>query len=547
MTPFLGFRLWIRRAPTGERVLVVGAVALVLTLIAWACVPVAGQPGPAKASGVVGGAKGPMSQSQAGSSSTTSTPPTKIVGTTTTVANPGPGAPSPTGGATAGIVSGAGTTVNVRAGAGTTTTTTTAAGQGNVQSNPTCGASGSTDQGITSSDIGIDVDVADLAGQAGNSLVGLPSPQQEEAYFATAIASANALGGARCRQIVAKYYTANPLDQSSLQALCLNIVADHPFALLDDGLASPVGSVTPRDCPPENKVPEFGSLPLSQAEATKFAPYLFSYNETSENIVNDWIFGANQLNWFTGAKKVGLLEQDCIPDLNTLVLSDLAKIGFPTSDVATFDFGCPNTIPSPADVEEAVLQFKSDGVTNVLDDGGVYESYFSNDAQTEGYMPKYSVGDQGTIALWDNRDFGPNASNFSGGLAITPTEYGAENTTGSTYSAATQYCDQIMAAKGLASAQTSPDAFAGVACDLVTMFVQAADAAPQLVRADLAAGLASLGQVALSYPSGPANFARSQGQYGGGYWRADTWTTACACFQVSESTFNPSFSMSSSS
>jgi hypothetical protein len=394
---------------------------------------------------------------------------------------------------------------------------------------------------VTASEIHLDVDVANLAGQAGNKLVGLPTAAVEKQMFAAAIDAVNKAGGVRCRKLVAKYYSANPLLTSSLQALCLNMVADKPFAILDEGLASPVGSPAPRDCPPAHQVPEFGSLPMSRNEVTHYAPYLFGDYPVAEETVHNSILGAKALGWFTGAKKVGLLEQECIPDLNQIALNDLASIGYPKSQVATFDFGCPNDIPSPLVVQNAVLRFKSAGVTNVLDDGGVYENYFANQAHNQRYRPKYAVGDQGSIALWDNRAFGPNPDNFANALAITGSQYGAENTPGMTFNAATHKCDQAMAAKHLAGATTSPDGFAGVACTLVTMFVTAANHAPSLRRDQLSAGLASVGRLDLPFPGGLADFAASNGQVGGGYWRADRWNTGCACFRVWRPTWQPSF------
>ena len=73
-------------------------------------------------------------------------------------------------------------------------------------------------------------------------------------------------------------------------------------------------------------------------------------------------------------------------------------------------------------------------------------------------------------------------------------------------------------------------------------FVLAADNAPRLVREDLAAGLAAVGQAEMPFPAGPANFTRSHGQYGGGFWRPDVWHTSCACFRVQSARFRPSFS-----
>jgi hypothetical protein len=268
---------------------------------------------------------------------------------------------------------------------------------------------------------------------------------------------------------------------------------------------------------------------------------LFGDWDSAEEVVNDWVLAMHQLGWFNGAGKIGLLEQDCIPDLNHLTISDLAAVGIPRSRVSTFDFGCPNAIPSPAEVESAVLQFKSAGVTHVMDDGGDLENYFSKDAFLQDYHPAYSVGDQGTIALWDNPAFGPNPKNFGGAIAITSTQYGAENTSGTTFNSQTAACDKAMAAEALPSAERSQDGLGGVACTLVSMLVTAANYAPALVRTDLAIGLRAAAHVALPFPIGPANFAASNGQHGGGYWRVDTWFPSCSCFRVTQPAFTPSF------
>ena len=547
MTPFLQFRMWLRRSPRSERLLAAGAGAVVLVLLGLALVPGSGPSGSNVAAGGAAGQQGAGSVSAAGAAGP--------AGTTQTGAAPGssggptaPGAGSPAGpgsglppGAPAGAAgSGPASAQGGDAAAGATAGA--AGGSSSVSAAAArCGSSGATDQGVTARQISIDVDVADLAGQAGNSLAGIPTPDQEEAMFGAAIDAVNAAGGVACRRVVAKYYTADALDPSSLEAVCLNIVADHPFALLDDGLGSPDGPPGPRDCPPSNQVPEFGVLALGQSEIARFSPYLIGDNSSAEEIVNDWVLGAHQLGWFSGSGKVGLLEQDCVPDINGIVMSDLARVGVASSQVETFDFGCPDEIPPPNQVEEAVLEFKTAGVTKVMDDGGVYESYFSKDAAQQGYKPRYSVGDQASIALWDNPDFGPDPSNFSGALAVTAMRYGAENTPGTAFNAATAACDRAMAAKGLPPAEHSPDGFSGVACTLVNLFATAASDAPALRRNELAAGLYRAGHLDLPFPAGPADFTVSKGLHAGGYWRADTWVTSCACFRVSTPAFSPSF------
>jgi hypothetical protein len=394
---------------------------------------------------------------------------------------------------------------------------------------------------VTATKVQIDVTLADLQGQAGNALVGIPSAEVQKQMFEAAIADVNKHGGVKCRAIVAKYYKVNPLDQSSLEAVCLDIVADKPFALLDVGLSSPVGSPAPRDCPPQHKIPSFGSASLGQGELSKFSPYLFSYYPAAEKTVHNAVLGAHQLGWFTGATKVGLIEQQCNPNLNVIARRDLKSFGFSGSKLSAFDFGCGNGIPAPQDVAAAVLQFQWDGVTHVFDDSGVYENFFSQTASKQGYKPKYATGDQGTIALWNNPTFGPEPNNFDGGLVITGTRYGEEHTAGMKRSALTTRCDAAMKAKGLQGSWESPNGFSGVACADVFMFTDAANGSTGLRRDQLSASLRGSGRSDLPYPAGPSDFVATKGQTGGGFWRAATYRKGCSCFQITRAVFTPDF------
>lgn len=531
MTPFLSLRLWLRRSPLGERLAVAGIGTALLALLAWAAVPIADPSSSALTSDQAGPTTGGQQPTLGGTTGATATP---VPGTTT-----GGAVASGTGGTTGTTTGGTGRSGTASSG-GTTGSTGTGGSTGTTE-NP-CGTAGSTDQGVTATEVRIDVTLADLQGSAGNGVVGIPSADEQRVMFQAAIDHANASGGIRCRKItVVNWYKVNPLDQTSAPQVCANIVSDKVFALLDEGLGSPVGSSAPRDCPPQNKIPSFGSLSISQGELDDFAPYLFGYFPPAERTVHDSILGAHQLGWFGSTAKVGLLMQECIPSLNDVAFADLKAIGYARSSITTFDFGCPNAIPAPSDVENAVLTFQRAGVTHVLDDGGVYENYFSKVAAKQQYHPRYMVGDQGTIALWNNPTFGPDPQNFDGGLAITGTRYGEEHTSGMMPNAATKKCDVAMAKAGQPSSWASPDGFSGVVCDLVQMLVLGANHAPSLKRELIAKGLASLGTIDMPYPAGPASFGAHKGQVGGGSWRTAVYHAECSCFRVARQSFTKDF------
>lgn len=531
MTPFLELRLWLRRAAVGERLTVAAIAVLLLSLTVWAALPVGGSTDSTLSS--------PDSSQDGGTTGAGST----SGGASGPRPSAGPSLPRSTGGSptTGGTGGGGAATTGVAA------TTTGGAGGTTTGALPTpgtssaCGPAGSTDQGVSASTVKIDVTLANLQGQAGNSLAGIPSAEVQQQMFEAALGDLNKRGGVRCRKVQAKYYKVNPLDQSSLQKVCLDIVADKPFALLDVGLSSPIGSTTPRNCPPKNKIPSFGSASMGQSELTTYGPYQFSYYPVAEKTVHNAIKGLSQLGWFQGAKVVGLLEQQCIPNLNVIARRDLKALGFFDKKLSAFDFGCTNGIPTPSDTAAAVLQFQRAGVTHVFDDGGVYANFFSQQAAKQGFKPKYGLGDQATIALFSQSGLGPDADNFDGGLVITGTRYGEERTTGQKRSALTLRCDAAMRAKGLQGSWESPNGFSGVACSMVAMFSNAANSSPGLLRSQLAGALRSLGKADLPYPAGPADFATTGGQNGGGYWRPTVFKKDCRCFRLYRSAFAPDF------
>jgi hypothetical protein len=109
-------------------------------------------------------------------------------------------------------------------------------------------------------------------------------------------------------------------------------------------------------------------------------------------------------------------------------------------------------------------------------------------------------------------------------------------------SAATKTCDAILKAAGQPTAEASPDAAAGIACDGMWALVAAVQHDGGLTRTGLAAGLDSLGSFSFAYPQGPADFIGPHTLTGGEYWRPDVYDGSCGCFKVLDPTFHPSFS-----
>jgi hypothetical protein len=404
-----------------------------------------------------------------------------------------------------------------------------------------CGTAGATDQGVTAKEIHIAIALVNLAGAAGNGLVGVPPVEQQQGDFQAVIDDLNKNGGIQCRKIVPTYYQGNPLDQSQEHSTCLQIVQDKPFALLDvSAIDTPPAS---RDCVPQAKIPLFDVVPILQSEAQKdYFPYEFTYFGQWDTIMRDTVLGARQLGWFDGAQKIGLLEEDCAPEMNTQLEGNLAQIGIQSSQISRFNYGCPPGLLPPNQTAQAVLQFKTSGVDHVIDVGIAGANDFSKQAQQQQYHPKYLLPDGGAVATFQSPQFAPDATNFDGALAITSSQYAGDHTPGVTLSAATKHCDEVMAAGGQPPLEQQGVAFGGVACNLTWMFAAAASHNQGLTRANMVNGLDQSGSLDMSFPQGPAKFdARPRNVTGGQFWRPVVYDGKCPCFRVADPTFRPNF------
>lgn len=528
MTPFLQFRLWLRRGPLPERIGALAAGTAILVLLGLALPAVVGSSGTTSVSSAGGGA------------ATAGTVPggNRVAGGT--AASPAAGAGSaPGAGSPVGASSGGGPAApgpSAPAAGATTASGVGGAGAGQATSGA-CAQLGASDQGVTASQIKVAVVLPELEGQAGSALVGLPSPAVEQAEYQAVFDYANRQHLVPCRKLVPAYYDVNVLDSNQAHAQCLQVAQDKPFAGLDEAFPY-VAAVA--YCLEQAGIPDFGSSALLPSVQSRYYPYAYSYVGRMDWIGLDFVMAAHQAGWFNGARKIGIIEESCFPEQNAELQADLARIGIGGSQVTTFDFGCPGTLVPPNETEQAVLQFKTSGVTHVIDAYTQDSNYFSKDAAAQDYSPKYGIPDDGAIATYDNPDFAPNAANFNGALSITTVQYGGENSH-LPLNSGTQTCNQAMAQGGQPPVNQQPDAFGGSACILLFTLAAAITHDEPLTRSHLAAGLDQVGPLDLSFPSGPALFNKPGVTTGGEFWRAAVYDGSCPCFKVPDGTWKPNF------
>jgi hypothetical protein len=512
MTLFQELQVWARRAPTSERAFATIGLALALGLVAWLVVPASGP-----ASSASGGI-GKTATDQAGGTSSLSSVTTTTTATTTTASAPTLAGAAAGGSSTNGGPGVSGSKVGVN---------------GSSAATGACASPPGTDQGVTSTQVNVAVILVSIAGAAANSTFGIPSAQQQQADFQAVFDSVNASGGVVCRKLVPTFYQLNPVDQSNLQQGCLTITQSHPFFVIDSGAYSPFPSLA--DCYMQAGDPFLEGVGISNAQRDQFYPYLFGM-EDLDLLYYNTAYAWNQMGVFSpsnGFKKLGFIYRTCVPSLVSEYTSWLTQIsGLSSSQIVSYSLGCPTAFASPSDLEQAVLTFKSDGVTNVTQiQDNEDMPQFTQIAQSQGFDPKYDWPDDAVVATSTGSP-SDNYSNIDGAIAVTPLGYGEANTPGVAPLPGTAKCNAIDSTIGAGSVYSQPDGFGGAACNEVWMVAAAVDHTPALQRQDLASGLQAAGSVPFSYPAGPNSFSGPKTTTGGEYWRTVQFSASCSCWKV---------------
>ena len=405
----------------------------------------------------------------------------------------------------------------------------------------TTGCVKGTAPGVSATTIQIAVTLLDLSGGSVNDAsVGLPSGPQQEHYWNMVASTLNKSGGIGRRKIQLKFYEVNPFDVPGAEQTCQTIASSHPFVVLDVGALS---SISASDCIPTAKVP-FASSYLTPDQLTKYYPYYLSVGGLEADSLRTGILALKQLGYFSAAKgfkKLGVLSETCIPALNTSEAAALKQAGVATNKIVQFSLGCPTGGFTPASLAQAVLLFKTDGVTDVTGSGAnSAAAEFSTEAATQNYKPIYvlntdelGIGTQTGIAAG-------NPANLNGAVNIETNAYGEQTTPGYKPSGGTKKCDAIFAPIK-ETVYTQLEGFGGIACDYLWFIQALVKGATSLQPAKLAPAMHTIGTVDLSYPIAPTNYAAApkNSAYGIADWRVENYLASCKCWHVANPTWNP--------
>ena len=398
------------------------------------------------------------------------------------------------------------------------------------------------DQGVTSTEVKIAIILLDTSGSGSITLAfDIPPTAEQKANWQIVVDDINAHGGVACRKFVPLFFTANPVDQADVQQKCLDVVAAHPFAVVDTGayFSYPALAV----CYPQHQLPFFNSGVLPQELLDRHYPYMFG-SGTFEVFFRNFVFGLKDRGFFSSAngfKKLGYLYRDCLAGAAEKVTGWLHDVGVSDDQVVTYNLGCPSGFAAPSDLQQAILKFQQNGVTHVTEtQAGPDYANFTTLAQQQRFKPKYGMPDDVVFTAYSTNH--PDFDNIADTIVITSSRIGEEHTPGLMNSnPGTVRCQAIFKAAGRPPIEDQTLHHGGLTCDAAWFVAAAIDHAPVLQRSRLPEGLRAAKSVDFSYPGGPADFTRPRTTTVGQFWRSLAFVPSCQCFRVTDRGFRPTF------
>jgi hypothetical protein len=526
MTPFLHFRSWLRSGPAGERLLTAVAGTAVLALVVWASTPFGGKDSTLSSDTPSSGSTSPGATTApaVGGGTTGGSAGTSTAGGTTGTGTGG-------GGSGAVVPGTSGGTTGTGTGATTGTTGTGGTGAGTpVAPGTSCGAPGATDQGVTSTTITAGVVIVDLG--AASNLIAVPSAADQRKAWNAATAALNAKGGVLCRKLVLKFYTDSVLDVNQEHRECLQMAADKVFVVFNN-----LFNTTELTCIAKQKIPNVWYTPPHTPDVKQYSPYILSWQPDFDQLIRAYVRGAKAEGWFNGMKKLGILTQDCYPDEFPALKKELTAVGIDPGKASVFNYGCSQLPQNNQADQSAVLQFKREGVTHILNVHDNNDANFSTAADQQNYYPRFAHMEDASATAIETGSTKPGKS-FDKTLLITTIQTGAAHTPGYRFNKPTQECTQLLAKAGLPSAYSAGVAsLFGIACIDTALFKAMAEKAPSLKRTQLATGLARVGPIDLAYPGGPINITNAKIPTGGQLARPGVWVSSCNCWKLTDVRF----------
>lgn len=428
-----------------------------------------------------------------------------------------------------------GTTTPGVAAVGVTTSTLPALREGGSAPPATTMPLRATDEGVTADSIKLGFGIIGFAGAVEAGVVTDARTDVSEAIDAL-VEHANERGGVFGRRIEPVKVQPSILSEDEQRQKCLELTeTEKVFAVIDSfafWLETATACITE-----EHRTLLINSAPGSAENVRLGFPYGVSLYKDDNRKMKDLVAAAHASGFFDpdrGFKKLGIYA-DCSPAMldapNEGLHAHLEAVG--VTEWSEFRVACDR---QSGGSQQAVLQFRQDGVTHVLlisRPPPVKE--FVQVAARSQFFPTYFVGDYLNVILGTLvEDFEPDA--FDGALGVTQTHAG-EGAIGKPLSPLAKQCSDILVEHGVAPISSEPPEDIGddieilELCENFFLFLQVAtEAGPELTRPSWIDALPRIGEFhgASTHLS---RFDRPGKTTGGETMKLVQWHRDCTCWK----------------
>ena len=397
-----------------------------------------------------------------------------------------------------------------------------------------------TDVGVTAESIKLGFLLLDV-GSIGRIGVGVPGvdPAQQRAAFEAFMKDINDRGGIHGRKLVGAYRNFDVLSEDDQRRACLAITQDdEAFAVIAAGGfgGPPVLCVTN-----ENKTPliNSGSIGTPTEYVRRSNGLLFTPYADSNRVMANWANELDRRGHLEG-KKVGIVTSERFDAGKTIIegalVPALRQLGH---DVVHVTRLTGDEASGSGQIPVQVQQMRTAGAEIVLlAVSTLHSTQFVQQADSQGYRPRYSVTDWASMANdVSNNQMPPS---YDGAIGITVYRTG-EDKVGMGETPEMKECRSIYekgTGRRLDAYGSNEHGITNAHCTLVKIFEAGAKAAgPALTRAALSRGIQSVGTVPMTMWGGggyrPGKFGAAD------LIREMRWKGACRCWHAA-GPFQPS-------
>jgi ABC-type branched-subunit amino acid transport system substrate-binding protein len=370
------------------------------------------------------------------------------------------------------------------------------------------GASAVTARGLTATQINIGVvteqDAANLGKSLGaESLVG----GDHVAEIDVLVKELNGHGGIAGRKIVPVYQDVKTSDatsdpSSAAEAACRGLTEDKQvFAVVS--IVGAVNNSVMYQCMQKHHTPYFGVdlVPHHAKTFSTYAPYVYGAHTVAlERVIPALTARLQADSYFAGwdnsngapakaAAKVGILYVDVDTSYLQEMQQALKSVGHP----AVKWFGYRDTLQSlSSDMQSAVLQFRSAGVTHIFIEESDGVLFFAPEAENQGYRPRYGLTTFNAAKALSDTGAVP-ARQFVGSVGVGWAPLIDVGNQKQDISSAAAQCRKVMKDGGQNTSDATAFFYMAVECDAFQLLKQGLERQTAFTPPGLRQGLEALG------------------------------------------------------